>query len=465
MAHQREGVDFLLTNGSGLVAFEQGLGKTLVAIEAFRRLRAASQADGLLVVCPNSLKRTWAAELARFAPALDAHIVEGGTRERRRGLAQTRAAVVLINYEAARNEVTALRALMQRRRCVLVLDESHYVKNYRSLNSVAAQHFAPLARHRWLLTGTPATNTPADLYPQLAIVVGGQPFGSFAAFDAAYGGPSTTSEQRQALATKIAPYVMRRTKEECLDLPDKTFMDVIVELPAWQRRLYDGLRDKLAHEVRGMTREQFAAFVPTAMSRLLRLSQLASNPALVFPDEVRTPGKFTELDRLIEEIVGANGRKVILWSYYVRTIEALTARYAAYGAASLYGETPAIDRQALTDRFQADPALRVLVANPAAAGVGFTLTAATYAVYETLNWRYDLYAQSQDRNHRIGQRNPVTYIRLIADGTVEQAIAEALARKAQMAGEVVGDDTGQAPVAQLTPEAFLELLQAGVLPD
>jgi len=464
MAHQREGVEFLLARDSGLLAFEQGLGKTLVAIEAYRRLLASGATDALLVVCPNSLKRTWATELARFAPDLDAHLVEGGSQERRRGLAQTHASVVLVNYEAARNEVTAIRAFMQRRRCVLVLDESHYVKNHRSLNSIAAQHFAPLARHRWLLTGTPVTNTPADLYPQLAIVAGGQPFGSFAAFDAAYGGPSTTPEKRSALAAKIAPYLMRRTKEECLDLPDKTFIDVVVELPAWQRRLYDGLRDELAHDVRGMTREEFAAFVPTAMARVLRLSQLASNPALVFPDEARTPGKFAELDRIVGELAGANGRKVIIWSYYVRTIETLAARYAGHGAMSLYGETPAPKRQDLVTRFQSDPAMRVLIANPAAAGVGFTLTAASYAIYETLTWRYDLYAQSQDRNHRIGQRNPVTYIRLIADRTVEQVIAEALARKANVAGELVGDVAPQLPITGMAPEAFCEMLRTGILP-
>lgn len=107
----------------------------------------------------------------------------------------------------------------------------------------------------------------------------------------------------------------------------------------------------------------------------------------------------------------------------------------------------------------------MLVANPAAAGVGFTLTAASYAVYETLTWRYDLYAQSQDRNHRIGQRNPVTYLRLIADGTVEQAIAETLARKEEMAGDVLGDDAGQSLAAHLTPDALLTLLQTGRLPD
>lgn len=465
MAHQREGVEFLLAKGSGLLAFEQGLGKTLVAIEAFRRLRADGATDAMLVICPNSLKRTWARELARFTPDIEAHIVEGGPQDRRRELAETRAPVVLVNYETARNEITTLRAFMTRQRCTLVLDESHYVKNHRSLNTVAAQHFAPLARHRWLLTGTPATNTPADIYPQLAIVAGSMPFGSFQAFDLTYGGRDTTPEQRQALALKVAPYLLRRTKEECLDLPEKTFMDLMVELPAWQRRLYDGVRDDLASEVRGMSPTEFAAFVPTAMARLLRLSQLASNPALVLPAEGRTPGKFSQLDQLVAEVVAANGHKMIIWSYYVRTIEALAARYTPYGAASLYGGTPATERQDLVARFQEDRNLRVLVANPAAAGVGLTLTAATYAVYETLTWRYDLYAQSQDRNHRIGQRNPVTYIRLIADGTVEEAIAEALARKAEMAGDMMGDDVGRALAQQLTPGAFLDLLRTGRLPD
>src|SRR5207247_5367290 len=117
--------------------------------------------------------------------------------------------------------------------------------------------------------------------------------------------------------------------------------------------------------------------------------------------------------------------------------------YEKYGVVALFGETPSSERQTIATQFQNDDATKLLVANPAAAGTGFTLTAASYAIYESLTWRYDLYAQSQDRNHRIGQSLPVTYLRLIADGTVEQAIAEALARTAQMAGEGLGDAAGQ----------------------
>src|SRR2546427_12264268 len=127
MAHQEEGVRFLLERGSGLLAFEQGLGKTLVAIRAFVALQARGAADMLLVICPNSLKRNWAAEVRRFEPVLTVEIVEGGPRERRRGLAQTKAAVVVVSYETARAEVSGVLALLGRRRAVLVLDESRAV--------------------------------------------------------------------------------------------------------------------------------------------------------------------------------------------------------------------------------------------------------------------------------------------------------------------------------------------------
>ena len=143
-AHQQEGVEFLLSNGSGLLAFEQGLGKTLVAIRAYERLAGAGQVQGMLVVCPNSLKKTWANELQRFAPDLTWAIIEGAARQRQSQLGNAEADIVIINYEATRSEVLGLRAMLKRRQWVLVLDESHSVKNIRSLTSLTAQHLAPL---------------------------------------------------------------------------------------------------------------------------------------------------------------------------------------------------------------------------------------------------------------------------------------------------------------------------------
>lgn len=140
---------------------------------------------------------------------------------------------------------------------------------------------------------------------------------------------------------------------------------------------------------------------------MLPHSDIASNPRLIFEAETRTPAKHAELDELLAELIEANNRKVILWSYYVDTIKAFVDRFKQYGVVSLFGETPSEDRQAIATRFQHDEGTKLLVANPAAAGTGFTLTAASYAIYESLTWRFDLYAQSQDRNHRIGQTLPV----------------------------------------------------------
>ncbi len=460
MTHQEEGVRFLIEQRSGLLAFEQGLGKTLVAIRGFAQLQQARRVDAMLVICPNSLKRNWVAEFARFAPGVNVSIVEGPPLVRRRQLNQVKTDVVIVSYETARSEISGVLALLGRRKTVLVLDESHAVKNRASLTSIAAQHFAPRCEYRWLLSGTPVTNSPADLYAQLGIITGGKQFGSFDSFMASYGDPKTWEKSR----SRFGSMILRRRKEECLDLPEKTFVDIRVELPPWQRELYDQMRDKLVCEIKAMTGEEFRAFAPTALAKTLRLSQLASNPALLLPTEPRIPGKLLELDHLIEEIVRTGTEKVIVWSHYVRSVEQLTARYRDLGAVSLYGGTEASARQAVAGEFQTNPSVRVLVGNPAAAGSGFTLTAATYAIYETLTWRYDLFAQSQDRNHRIGQSRPVTYIRLIAADTVEEVIVEALERKANLARALLGDPASTIGASELTKDEFCEMLVRNRMP-
>jgi SNF2 family DNA or RNA helicase len=171
------------------------------------------------------------------------------------------------------------------------------------------------------------------------------------------------------------------------------------------------------------------------------------------------------LDGLVAEILSEPNRKLIIWSNFVRNIEQLALRYASHGAVSLYGGTPVPDRQSIAGRFQNDPTVRVLIANPAAAGTGFTFTAATYTIYESLSWRYDYYAQSQDRNHRIGQSLPVTYLRLIATDTIEEAIVLALARKTAMAQGLLGDDNRATAVASFTKEQMRALLLRNELPD
>ena len=462
LAHQEEGVAFLRERRSGLLAFEQGLGKTLVAINSFQRITAAGAVDRLLVICPNSLKRNWAAEITKFAPGLTVEIAEGRPVERRGVFLQSAAAVVITSYETARTEVTGILAFLQRQRVVLVLDESHAAKNWRSLTSTAARHFAPHCDYRWLLSGTPVTNTPADLYTQIEILAPGEHLlGSMESFlTMAEADPG--AEFARGTLDRL---VLRRTKEQCLDLPAKSFVDVRVELPHWQRSLYDEMREQMACEIEGMDGRQYSAYAATALAQLSRLVQLASNPSIVFPGLEATPAKFDALEGLLSDVLSVPSRKVIIWSAYVRSIETLLDRLQGAGAVAIYGGTPPGSRQDVAQQFQEDPETRVLIANPAAAATGFTLTAASYAVYESMSWRYDHYAQSQDRNHRIGQGKPVTYMRLIAADTIEEAIVSALGRKSALARSLLGDRQGGGVTRHLTQAEMCGLLRTNRLPD
>ncbi len=457
--HQREGVDFLTSQDGGLLAFEQGLGKTLVAIEAFRRMLEAGRADRLLVVCPNSLKRNWVAEFGKFAPHVSVDVVEGTPKIRRAAFRASHARVVVTSYETARAETTALIALCQRHRTALVLDESHAAKNWKSLTSAAMKAVAPHAAFRWLLSGTPVTNTATDLHTQVQILEPGKAsLGSTEVFKAMLeDDPRATFAQ-----ATFDRLILRRTKEQCLDLPEKTYADLRVELPDWQRRVYNQMRDEMVAEIRKMTGEQYRAYASTALAKLTRLIQIASNPALIFPELDRLPAKFEALDGLIADILSVPGRKVILWSNYIRTIEQLLQRFP--GAVAIYGATPNNERQGIAQRFQEDQDVRLLIANPAAAGTGFTLTAASFTIYESLSWRYDHYAQSQDRNHRIGQSQPVTYIRLIGVDTIEEAVVVSLERKSALARSLLGDfGVGELPTI-FTKEEMCNLLTSNSLP-
>lgn len=459
--HQKEGIAFLTGKQHGLLAFEQGLGKTLVAIRAFNEVLHRNECDRMLVICPNSLKRNWVAEIEKFADGVTCEIAEGSPARRKATFAETKARVVITSYETARTEHRAITAFLQRQRTALTLDESHATKNWQSLTSTAARYFAPFARFRWLLSGTPVTNKAADLYTQFEILAPGKNvLGSLEAFVAQAEKDPTAEFARE----EIDRFVLRRTKDQCLDLPAKSFADVQVELPPWQRRLYDEMRDEMVCRIQAMSGEEFRAFAATALAQLTRLSQIASNPALIFPEADGVPAKFDLIDNLLADVLSVPDRKVIIWSNYVRSIETLLDRLTEYNPIAMYGGTPGHKRQDLAKQFQEDPATRVLIANPAAAGTGFTFTAASYTIYESLSWRYDHYAQSQDRNHRIGQTAPVTYMRLIATDTIDEAIVAALERKSGLARALLGDQGAAALVTDLNKDEMCALIAQNKLP-
>ena len=306
------------------------------------------------------------------------------------------------------------------------------------------------------------TNTAADLYTQIDILEPGRsPLGSSEAFIARLeDDPGATFAQ-----ATFDRLILRRTKEQCLDLPEKSYMDIRVELPGWQRRVYDQMRDEMVAEVRSMTGEQYRTYAATALSKLTRLIQIASNPALIFPEAPRgslpSSRRSTVSSRTSSRCPGG---KSSAWSSYIRTIESLLGRLPA--AVAIYGATPAGERLEIARRFQEDPDTRVLIAESRRGrhrlhsdrGQFHGLRVAVLEVHHH-------YAQSQDRNHRIGQTVPVTYLRLsLAADTIEEAVVTALERKSALARGLLGDrDAGEA-VAQMTQEQMCELLTGNRLP-
>ncbi len=456
LAHQRVAVDFLTARVFGLLCDEQGLGKTLSALAAFVRLRERHEADVLLVVCPNSLKYSWRDEAMRFFPALTVSVARGYKPTRRRAYKAT-ADIYVTNYEAARSDYAELRLLLRRARTVLVCDESHAAKNPSSRIVNSLMFIQSAAERIWMMSGTPVTNRLEDCYAQVAIADGGRTFGTRERFWQRFVDRQDRGAAIGDLKAVLDPMLLRRTKEEALDLPDKVFEVRQVELRGEQLHLYRAFRDNLYKDVKAMTPEQFKAASGTMLVRLLRLSQIASNPRLVAPDFVGDNAKTVEIDGLLEEVIEANGRKVVLWSHYVKTIEEFIARYAKYRPVAIYGAVPIEGRREAVTRFQGDPETMLFIGNPQAAGTGLTLTAAHYAIYETLTWRYDLYAQSIDRTHRIGQVRNVTYFNVLAHETIDEDIAESLDAKRVLAAEVLGDADRE---PRFTRERVLDMLAA-----
>lgn len=452
LAHQSTAVEFLAVRSGALLCDEQGLGKTLTCLVAFWLLRDQGKAQRLVIVCPNSLKEVWRTEAGRFFPDW-AVVVVGGPLRQRMLLWGVDSDVVILNYELLRRDASELERLLGRSSSVLVCDESHHLKNAGAQTAKALAQVRHAASRLWLMSGTPVPNRLEDVHFQVGLVDGGRLLGSRTDFQRCYVDGRNPVEAAQELRERLEPIMLRRTKEQVLDLPDRVFEARHVPLQGRQRELYEGVRTQLLNEVRDLSETEFARTAGNVLVRMLRLAQIASNPRLVDPDYRAVPPKWTELDAVLTDLVEANRRKVVLWSHYTASIRALLARYERYGAVGFHGAMGNEQRAQAVERFQGGDAW-VFVGNPQAGGSGLTLTAASYSVYESYTWRYDLFSQSLARTHRIGQTQSATYLLLVAAGTIEEVIIERLRAKEELAQQVLGDQ----PTDSFTRADVLEML-------
>jgi SNF2 family DNA or RNA helicase len=459
LPHQQDGTTFLRSNEYAALFDEQGLGKSKQLIDAVAAEIEAGTIRGALIVCPNGLKSTWATEIERFS-SLPYAVFGAGRKARRTAFRSLRAAFYIINYEAIEAELASLRALLRFKPMAFVLDESHRIKTPTAKVTKAVLQLRSDAVRRYLLSGTPVANKPDDLWSQIFFLDGGERLGgTIDQFRSRYG---TARGYRNIddLRDRVADISVRRLKEGTIELPPKLARRLPVELTGRQRAMYDEMRNELALWVTSLAGEEVLKKGEVILSRLVRLAQLASNPALLDAKYDETPAKFAALDELLKQHIEDHGRKIIIWTSFVGNVRELRGRYKVYRPVTLYGDMDGEERDRAVTAFREDEAVRVLIANPAAAREGLTLTEANVAIYLDRTFNLVDYLQSQDRIHRISQTQPCEILLLIATSTIDDFIDFSLEQKHRLARFTQRDtaEVGPGDLALSKPNVLRALL-------
>ena len=300
-----------------------------------------------------------------------------------------------------------------------------------------------------VLCGTPAPNSALDVVEQFNIADDGE---AFAGIDV----PVEPDLARVVVAATVQArgvYIRRLKGAVMPELPERTFSRVILPLPAWQRRLYDDVMAGLLDDIRATDETEFKRNLASFMARRAALLQICSNPIAIDPSfDHEVPAKLAALDCILSDLVTGKGEKVVLWSFFRKSLDALCARYAPYKPVRIDGSVTAVaDRREAVRRFQEDDATMLFIGNPAAAGAGITLHRARYAIYESMSNQAAHYLQSVDRIHRRGQERPVEYLILLCDETIEPLEYDRLLKKEASAQQLLKDEIDP----PLTRQAFL----------
>lgn len=464
-AHQRAGLAFLVHLGSGGLLWEMGLGKTKTAIDYAEWLhrqidwmdQRERQITRVLVICPNTVKRTvWPPEIEKHAGHSDWVVPDGTLPQRARAFGTAR--YTIVNCEQLSYKVTA-DALLAIEWDLVIVDES---TRFKTPGAKRTKNLHKLkARRRAILTGTPITGKPEDAWSQIEFIGPGT-FGTYGTFRNRFLDIGHFKEvkgilpgREKELIEKIDRRSYRVLKQDVLDLPPKVYATRSVELKGEQLTAYKQMRDELRVQIADGPH----LTARNVLTMLLRLTQITAG--LVGSNEtgyrwLPDGAKAAELDDLINDELA--GEQVVIFGVYQKELEALADRYAADRYASpgavkralagdmqrpiIYGPTPERVRHELIEQFQAGNR-RLLFCQIRTGGIGINLTAAQTAIYVTRSWSLEDWLQSQDRLHRIGQQGTVSIQSLIAQNTIDEEIAKALAGKQELADRLTGDDVRQ----------------------
>ena len=458
--YQQQGLDwlqFLRSAGlGGVLADDMGLGKTVQALAHLAVEQAEGRAEApSLVICPTSLVENWRAEAYRFAPNLHCLVLHGADRASHFEAIGTHDVVITTYPLLARDHAVLLAQDWH----VVVLDEAQTIKNPQATVSKLTRTLK--ARQRLCLSGTPLENHLGELWSLFDFLMPGL-LGDRRQFGSRYRGPIEKGgdHERQALlARRIAPFLLRRTKEQVApELPAKTEITETVTMGEAQRAIYEGIRLAMHAKVRAaVARRGVAGSGIVILDALLKLRQACCDPRLLKLSAAKAAkAKSAKLERLFELLLPLleEGRRVLLFSQFTSMLALVEAELVQLSLpyVLLTGDTR--DRADPVRRFQSG-AVPLFLISLKAGGVGLNLTAADTVIHYDPWWNPAVENQATDRAHRIGQDKPVFVHRLITAATVEEKMQVLKGRKQALADGILG--AGSGTTLALT-EADLEML-------
>ena len=442
---------------------DMGTGKSKVLIDTIAMLYDKGKIDSALIIAPKGVYRNWERkEIPTHLPDhIEANIVVWSPQKTKKKLAElatlaepsNKLQIFLMNVEALSSSrgVDFASAFVRCHQTMLAVDESTTIKSRtanRTKNLIKISRNAP---YRRILTGSPVTKSPLDLYTQCEFlehyILGHSSFWTFQNRYAkmirkTMGAHSFNHivgyQNLEELNGIIEPFSFRVRKEDCLDLPDKVYTQRSVELTKEQRVLYDQMKKNAMSVIEN----EGIMSASTVLTQILRLQQVCSGFAKLEDGRIVkvANNKLPELLSVLEETDG----KVIIWGNFTYDLELIQQELMkTYGADSVelfYGNTPAEQRQLIVERFQdPDDPLRFFVGQPRTGGYGLTLTEANTVIYYSNGYDLEVRLQSEDRAHRIGQTNKVTYIDITAEDTVDQKVIKALRSKIDISTTVLAE--------------------------
>jgi SNF2 family DNA or RNA helicase len=456
--HQRNALNQSAEKVQWAYFMEMGTGKTKVTIDNMAYLYLKKQITSALIIAPKSVYTVWETEIETHMPEDVKYKIFKWNIDKPKDLIKLNKynyfRIFLINVEALstkRGFEGCIDYLSKNKLNFVALDESTTIKNRSAKRTKNILGLRQLSHIRRILTGSPITKSPLDLYTQCQFLspelLG---FSSYLAFrnryaemtDIPVGSGRYISVPKyykriEELEIRLKQFSTRIRKDQCLDLKPKIRQKRYIELEGESKKIYDRLRTSALAIV-----EDSTISFSNKLTEIIKLHQVCNG--FTKDDE----GKILNLHELklkaLEEIIEETDGKIIIWANYLWNIHQinhfLKVRYGEESTVSIFGEVNVEDRKKAVERIQTDEKTRFMVGNPTTGGFGLTLTACNTVIYFSNNYNLEVRKQSEDRAHRIGQKGSVLYIDIVARNTLDEAIMKSLTNKGQIAAKTLGEE-------------------------